>query len=168
MRITLSYQLYSHPGYPSIFGPKPKQTLQKPNFHEFDFWLGEWEVYKFGTDTLVGHSKIESIIDSIGIRETYHSARGKYWGTSLNKYNPLLDTWEQFWVDNGGLTLHIQGGREDNKMVMKGKSNYPKGEVIEKISWHHLKDGTVRQVWEKSKDGGKSWQKAFDGHYKRK
>ena len=140
----------------------------KKPFHDFDFWLGEWNVYKYGTDTLVGQSKIEPIIDSLGIRETYHAAGSKYHGTSLNKYNPLLKTWEQFWVDNGGLSLHIKGGFEGNKMVMEGVSYYPKGKVHERISWHNLSDGTVRQVWEQSRDEGKTWKKVFDGLYKPK
>ena len=26
-------------------------------YHEFDFWLGNWDVYKFGTDTVAGKSR---------------------------------------------------------------------------------------------------------------
>ena len=36
------------------------QTPPSPKYHDFDFWIGEWDVYKNGTDTLVGSSQIES------------------------------------------------------------------------------------------------------------
>lgn len=71
-------------------------------YAEFNFWIGEWNVYKHDTDTIVGKSKIEAIIDDKVIKETYHSTTSKYRGTSLNKYNARTDQWEQFWVDNYG------------------------------------------------------------------
>lgn len=145
------------------------QASNKAKYKEFNFWIGEWDVYKNGTDTIVGSSQIESILGGIAIQETYHSTRGAYKGTSLNKYNPALDKWEQFWVDNGGLTLHIQGGLEAGKMVLKGEMPDAKGTNIwNKITWIALPDGRVRQVWKQSKDDGKTWTQVFDGDYRKK
>lgn len=136
----------------------------KQKFHEFDFWIGEWDVYKSGTDTLVGQSVIQSIIDSMAIQENYHAVGGSYEGKSLNKYNPFSARWEQFWVDNTGLTLHIGGGYADGKMIMGSEA----GTLSNRITWHNNPDGTVRQVWEQSTDKGENWQLVFDGTYKRK
>ena len=36
-----------------------------------------------------------------------------------------------------------------------------------RITWTPNSDGTVRQLWEVSKDQGESWQTEFDGLYKR-
>ena len=36
------------------------------------------------------------------------------------------------------------------------------------IVWVDIVDGTVRQVWDVSKDGGESWKTVFDGLYTRK
>ncbi len=138
------------------------------HFRDFDFWIGEWDVYTYGTENLGGHSIIEAIIDSFVIKESYQTVQGPYKGTSLNKYNRSIKKWEQFWVDNGGLSLHIQGGLIDDKMVMVGARNTPKGEVWDKIQWTPLEDGTVRQEWLQSNDYGANWNKVFDGHYKRK
>lgn len=140
----------------------------KNHFRDFDFWIGEWDVFTYGTDNLGGHSVIEPIIDSLVIKESYRTAKGNYIGTSLNKYNPSNKKWEQFWVDNSGLSLLIQGGIVDDKMVLVGSRNTPKGEVLDKIQWTPLEDGTVRQEWLQSTDYGTNWNKIFDGHYKRK
>jgi hypothetical protein len=40
--------------------------------------------------------------------------------------------------------------------------------VVNRISWTPQAEGTVRQHWETSTDGGKSWTTAFDGRYARK
>lgn len=135
-------------------------------YKEFDFWIGEWDVYKKGTDTIVGKSKIESIVDGKVIKETYHSTTSKYNGTSLNKYNPRTDQWEQFWVDNGGLTLLIKGNLEDNNMILQNEIASKEGTLSNKIKWQKNEDGTVRQTWYQSKDQGKNWTAVFDGHYK--
>ena len=70
--------------------------LQPPDsteaYHQFDFWLGSWEVYKYGTDTLVGSSQIESILDGMSLLENYSTASGQFQGKSLNKYNPARST----------------------------------------------------------------------------
>ncbi|MHA7058158.1 hypothetical protein ACWGOQ_0013130 [Aquimarina sp. M1] len=109
-----------------------KNSNQK--YSEFDFWIGEWNVYKHGTDTIVGKSKIEAIIDNKAIKETYHATTSKYHGTSLNKYNPRTSLWEQFWVDNTGLTLHIQGNYIDGKMILQNTITTDKGSLSNKIS----------------------------------
>ncbi|WP_299245562.1 hypothetical protein [uncultured Aquimarina sp.] len=135
-------------------------------YAEFNFWIGEWNVYKHNTDTIVGKSKIEAIIDDKVIKETYHSTTSKYHGTSLNKYNPRTNQWEQFWVDNSGLTLHIQGNIKDGKMVLQNQVDTEKGTLSNKISWQKNPDNTVRQTWLQSTDKGKSWKVVFDGDYK--
>ncbi len=137
-------------------------------YKEFDFWIGEWDVYKNGTDSIVGKSKIERIIDGKAIKESYHSTTSKYHGTSLNKYNPKTDQWEQFWVDNGGLTLHIKGNLENGKMILQNEVITKEETLSNKIKWQKNEDGTVRQTWYQSKDQGKTWTAVFDGKYRKK
>ncbi|MBT8239359.1 MAG: hypothetical protein HKP24_03060 [Croceitalea sp.] len=140
----------------------------KTKYHEFDFWLGEWDVYNYNTNDLAGTSAIQSVIDSIGILEHYSTAKGPYKGKSLNKYNPAKDHWEQFWVDNSGLTLHLTGGLIKGKMVLSDLLTNPEKETINKIVWQRLSEERVRQTWSISKDQGITWQVIFDGEYRPK
>jgi len=141
-----------------------EETTQK--FHQFDFWLGKWDVYKYGTDTLVGHSRIESIIDSLGVLENYAVPNGQFQGKSLNKYNPANGRWEQYWIDNTGLTLHLSGGLVDGNMVLEDAESTDSARGRNKIIWEPLPGGSVRQTWSVSSDGGQSWSVVFDGEYK--
>ena len=38
---------------------------------------------------------------------------------------------------------------------------------IDRTTWTPLEDGRVRQHWESTTDGGKSWSTVFDGYYSR-
>ncbi len=55
-------------------------------------------------------------------------------------------------------------------MVMSGErpARDGSGMVRHRISWTPGEDGSVRQLWEASKDGGATWNVLFDGLYVRK
>jgi hypothetical protein len=147
-----------------------QNAVDKSKFHEFDFWLGEWDVYvKTDLENKIAESYIQSVIDSFAIQENYSVIGGPYQGKSFNKYNPQLDRWEQFWVDNGGLSLFITGGlNSEGKMILASETKDDLGIItINQISWQFLKNGQVNQIW-KSKVGDAEWAVLFDGIYKRK
>lgn len=134
--------------------------------HEFDFWIGEWEVYSDGQ--LAGTNSIRPILDGCVLQELWSGAQGSA-GSSLNFYNPQTANWQQFWVWRNGTTLDLAGTFEDGRMVLQGDSVSRDGEALRnRITWTPKSDGTVRQLWEISKDQGMSWQTAFDGLYKKK
>jgi len=129
--------------------------------HEFDFWIGEWDVFGpagahlgvnsirplFGTGTLAEHWRSDSGIE----------------GHSLNCFDQERHRWHQTWVDSGGDMLLLDGGlSDDGAMVMEGLS----GGERQRITWSQEGDD-VRQVWETSADGGETWTVAFSGLYRR-
>lgn len=139
----------------------PFSNGQVDRSSEFDFWIGSWDVYSYGTKTLAGKSEIKSILGGKVIEESYMSSNGNYRGTSNNIYNAVESRWEQHWVDNTGLALHLQGGLVDGKMVLSDCKN----DNCNKIMWTSLDDGKVRQEWLQSKDNGINWTSVFDGLY---
>ncbi len=139
------------------------EPAQNQKEHQFDFWIGEWNVYKYGTDSIVGVSTIKPILDYKTIEENYQSLRYRYKGKSFNFYNPKTNEWEQFWVDNSGERLYLSGEYQENKMILSDCKNEA---TYNRIIWTDLKDGSVRQEWEQSENGGDTWKKIFDGHYR--
>ena len=134
--------------------------------HQFDFWVGEWEVFSDGK--LAGSNSIRPILDGCVLQEMWSGAQGSV-GSSLNFYNPQTGKWHQFWVWRNGTTLNLAGGLENGRMVLQGDSKSRAGEALRnRITWTDNPDGTVRQFWEVSKDQGETWQTAFDGLYKKK
>ena len=91
-----------------------------PKYREFDFWIGNWDVYG-PKGNKAGESSISLILDSCIIFEEWTSQTKQgnvvYKGKSFNTYNALLNQWQQTWVDNTGSSTHyIYGKFENNKM----------------------------------------------------
>ena len=137
-----------------------------PESRAFDFWIGEWEVYN--GDQLAGTNSVRLILDGCALQEHWAGAKGGK-GTSLNYFDPGTRLWHQYWIYDNGTHLDLSGGYADGKMVLEGETKGPEGKAgSDRINWYDNPDGTVRQHWERSTDGGKSWTTVFDGLYKKK
>ena len=135
--------------------------------HQFDFWIGDWDVY--AGDKLAGSNTIEPILGGCALQETWAGSQGSA-GTSFNYYNPSTDSWHQFWIWKNGTTLPLLTGKfADGKMTLAGEQVAPDGTTVKnRITWAPNPDGTVRQHWEQSRDDGKTWATVFAGLYKKK
>lgn len=140
-----------------------------PVNHEFDFWLGEWDVFKNGTDTKIGDSRIESVADGHALLEHWQATTSTHNGKSLNSYDPHTKEWRQYWISSNGRTSLYKGGLVDGSMVMVAENFTAQGSrYLMRGTWTPNPDGTVRQHFEVSSDDGANWQTVFDGLYRRK
>jgi hypothetical protein len=140
---------------------KPCNT---PEYRQFDFWVGDWNVESAAAPGTVSHNRITLINDGCTLREEYDTPQG-YVGTSLNFYDSRRKGWHQTWIDNQGGGLVLEGGMQGSDMVLQ--SAEADGQ-IQRITWTPLADGRVRQHWQSSADSGKTWTTAFDGTYSRR
>lgn len=147
---------------------KPGEACPAGKFRDFDFWVGDWDVYG-PKGVHVGSSRISKLLGDCVIDEHWKSAAGGLEGRSHNMYDSGQDRWTQFWVDNGGNTLLLFGGMQGGKMVLLGEQPDPKAGKVnsQRITWSREAGGIVRQLWETSPDGGKTWTIAFDGRYQK-
>ena len=145
-----------------------------PVYRQFDFWIGEWDVYaKNGKKA--GDSKIDLILDSCIILENWKSAnmsQGVYYaGSSFNTYNSTSKQWQQTWVDNvGGTAEFLEGHFENNKMIFLTKPFQLSKDTlaIRRLTFYNLDANKVRQFGEISKDNGSTWTTEYDLEYRRK
>lgn len=141
-----------------------------PEYRQFDFWIGEWEV-KNPQDQVAGNSKIELILGDCVILENWTSVNPAYSGKSFNYYNLITGTWQQKWIDNQGIPIEFEGtyDAEAKTLNYKGSGVGQGGAKLDyKLTFFHLTDDHVRQLWEQSTDEGETWTTIFDGHYRRK
>lgn len=143
--------------------PRPDPCAAE-EYRQFDFWVGDWEV-RDPDGKVVGHNTIERIFDGCVLKESWRGAEGSV-GQSFNTYDRMKEQWHQTWVDANGLLLQLDGGLADGSMVLAGEMPTRAGGVARtRITWTPGDDGSVRQHWEASKDGGETWQTVFDGLY---
>jgi hypothetical protein len=105
-------------------------------------------------------------MDGCVLQEQWKGAKGSE-GTSFNFYDPQRKAWRQLWVWRAGTTLELEGKlNESGAMVLSGPSKQANGaEVLNRITWTANADGSVRQHWQTSGDGGTTWTDSFDGRY---
>ncbi len=145
--------------------PPPEVPCSGPEYRQFDFWVGDWEVFtpdgrKAGTNTIT----VE--YGGCVLHERYRTP-GSYRGESLNSYDPVRGLWHQTWVDNAGTLLLLEGSWDGKVMQLTGENPTADGGVLrQRIRWTPLADGSVRQLWQQSTDG-EAWQTVFDGKYRR-
>lgn len=139
-----------------------------PVYRQFDFWVGDWEVTD-ADGSRAGHNRVESILDGCVVMENWQGASGSI-GKSFNMVDVRGDGhWHQTWVDGSGGRLDLVGGLDDEgRMVLSGeRPGREGGTVLHRITWTPLSDGTVKQHWQASRDGGTTWDDLFVGIYAR-
>jgi hypothetical protein len=144
-------------------------------YKDFDFWLGEWEVHDAAGKRL-GRNRISKRHDDCVVVEEWQSAAGGS-GTSVNVYDQVTKQWHQFWVDATGTNwlssdkegnpVTLRGGLREGAMVMTSHPETLASIGLTRVTWRPLPAGGVRQTFEVSRDGGKTWTVAFDGYYKK-
>jgi hypothetical protein len=157
------------PSAPVPTPPRPT-ACDQPEYRQFDFWLGEWEVTPVGAapNAPRPQSRIEKILNGCVILENWMPPGGAG-GKSFNIYNRQTQKWEQFWVDSSGSAIRFTGEVRDGNMYYTTESTAPSGgKTLGRMTFFNLGPDRVRQLWEQSRDGGKTWSVAFDGMYNRK
>jgi hypothetical protein len=144
--------------------PPPVQDCRAPEHREFDFWLGAWDVTNNGK--AAGTNRIEGDLSGCVLVEQWKSASGGR-GTSLNFFDRRKKSWHQTWIDAQGNALELDGALVGKSMILKSAPQRDASgkTAIQRITWTPNADGSVRQHWESSNDGGKTWTTAFDGRY---
>ncbi len=139
-------------------------------FNDFDFWLGEWNVYSNDESrTLQGTNTITKHHQNCLVMENWTSARGGT-GRSMNYYDAVEDQWRQLWVANGYSIDYTGGLNNAGSMVLTGRINDYKTAESHAFrgTWTPNGDGSVRQFFEQRDADSGEWKTWFDGLYIRK
>ena len=154
------------PPAPATAPAGPQPDCNAPEYRQLDFWVGEWDV--FIGDRNVGTNVITSEENGCVVHEHWRDAQGGS-GQSFNFYDRNTKKWRQVWISGNGSALDVAGGLVDGTMAYTGETVRANGVRIQhRLSFTPNADGTVRQFWQTSTDGGTTWTVAWDGRYVRK
>lgn len=154
---------------PAPAAPPPGCT--SPESHQFDFWVGKWEVFPASSPTTkIADSLIEKLYLGCAVRENWMPLATRAQGGgggSLNAYNPTTGKWRQTWLDPGGFA-DFTGGWDGTKMSIEGFWPQPGAPAnqITRMTYTPLPDGSVEQAGFTSDDNGATWQPSFDLIYR--
>ena len=145
--------------------PLPEQVVKQsycraPEYHQFDFWIGDWDAFQIGSATPVARVQVDRTLDGCVLREDYQDKAG-HKGQSFSIYDEARNVWHQSWVTNRGQLLVIEGSFRDGQMVLSGVDGAKPGRTVVRGIWKPV-DGGVREMAVTSTDGGMTWKPWFD------
>lgn len=159
---------------PTVAPAGPVPACSSSLYAQFDFWVGDWEVYPNLADPskapLVARSRIEKLYGGCAVRENWMPLKGGG-GGSLNAPDPATARWHQYWLDSSGGRVEFDGGLgAPGTMVLTGfwrGVNGPGKDGLTRMTYSLRSDGSVRQHGEVSTDQGLTWSDSFDLIYRR-
>lgn len=156
-------------------------TCTAPEYRQFDFWLGEWDVVSNpatapnatpgATSRPPASNVVTRIQDGCVILETWDDRAGGT-GQSFNVYDRVREQWHQTWVSNNGGLHFYWGELRDGRMVYTGE--VPLGPAMRfqgrrtvRVTFTPLGPDSVRQFAEALNTDG-TWSPDYDLIYTRR
>ena len=143
-----------------------------PQHHQFDFWVGDWQVFDADTHQLVAIDRVEKHTQGCIIQQNltfltdlYRRPGVKYRlaGISINRFDG--DAWLQMWADNQWGAIFLRGA-PDAKGAMVLISAIPSRNRDVKLVYEREADGTVRNLQYVAPAGSGKWVKYGDLIYR--
>lgn len=165
--ITLSILLSILTALSSFGADEPEPSAcASPEFAQFDFWIGQWDLTWAdsgrGTNTITKEYSGCVIVEKFDGRPTT-----PFEGMSVSTFNTRLGKWQQTWVDNSGSYLEFVGEFSGGKMILSREAMVDGAPQWQRMVWYNIRDNSLDWNWEKSVDGGKTWEVAWMIHYQR-
>jgi hypothetical protein len=162
--------LYEQPRFKTMIAGldrKRRPCIYSNSARQFDFWLGEWEVFNLQGQK-VGTSVIQQVADGCGLLENWAGALGGA-GKSINFFDTTTGKWHQYWIGADAVPLRYSGTFSDNAMRFTTDPSTGKdASTIGRLTFFRLDENTVRQFSEQSTDNGKTWTTEYDFKYVRR
>jgi len=152
----------------TVHAQKGQKPCSAAEAAQFDFWVGEWNLYT--DDTLTGTNSIYKIMDGCTVQENFENPKSHYSGKSWSMYNSQAKSWQQTWVDNQGGYIVLNGKFENGAMTLTTEARkLPNGkEQVYRMVYHNIAQNSFDWDWESTTDNGATWVSGWHIHYKRK
>ena len=142
--------------------PRKPAPCVAPEYHQFDFWVGDWDAFdRDNPHTVIARNHVSRILDGCVLLEDFAQNDGLH-GQSFNVYDATRGLWHQSWVTNRGELLIIEGQLHEGEIVLSGKDHTSDGKERQVRATWKPETGGVRETATTSTDGGKTWQPWFD------
>jgi hypothetical protein len=147
-------------------GETTARLCSAPDVYQFDVWGGHWNL-TWG-DSATGTNTITKEYDDCVIIERFDGTPATpFKGMSVSTFNKKLGKWQQTWVDNQGGYLDFTGEYSNGKMILAREASIEGKTEWQRMVWHNITENSLDWNWEKSSDGGQSWETAWQIHYHR-
>jgi hypothetical protein len=152
---------------------KAAGTCDTPQHHQFDFWVGDWQVFEAKSNQLVAYDRVEKLAHGCIVQQNLtmitdlYRGPGVPWrmsGIGVNRFDG--EGWLELWADDtwGAIALR---GMPDASAAMVLTTVVPSRNRDLKLVWEKKPDGSVRQLQYVAPAGSGKWQLFGDLIYRR-
>ena len=157
----------------TVSGIAPKTVAAGPAVHDFDFYMGTWQVHHrrlvtrlAGADDwqeFEGTSTAWPILDGAGNIDdnVLELPDGTYRAISLRTYDPASDRWSIWWLDGrspGRLDPPVVGGFKDGIGTFIAEDTFGGRPIRVRFLWSDITATTTRWEQSFSTDDGATWE----------
>lgn len=142
-------------------------SAQAPNctseqYRRFAPLEGEWESVWIARNQVVGRYRFDATSGGCALAQSWTGAPatpGR--GTGLIAYSPADRTWHRFWTDDTGTWEMMTAPAGDGPAVtwngQRTDPNDPTRLLPIRLTQEMTPEGTIREVYQISRNGGESW-----------
>jgi hypothetical protein len=157
---------------PSALAQSPPPSCDTLAHAGLDFWVGDWAATWNAADGTTGRgtSTIARILDGCVVHERFASEDG-FAGESVSVFDARTGWWRQTWVNNRGGYLLFTGRPEPDGAVALYTEPFtnPEGqEQVNRMTWRGVSAEGFDWHWQRSLDGGATWEDRWVIHYTRR
>ncbi len=132
-----------------------------------DFWLGRWVVSWAGAGH--GTNTIRRVLNDQAIEESFDGSdeSNSLEGRSLSVRDAADGRWRQTWVDSTGAYLDFVGAGVDGRISFQREAITGAGTILQRMVWLDVTTDAFRWQWQRSADGGATWDVVWEIDYRR-
>lgn len=138
-------------------------------YRQFDFWIGDWDTFETEDPNgpSIARAEITPIVAGCALHELYEQSDGLV-GDSILSFDPVRRQWQQTWITNRGSNMVLWGELRNGALMLEGEVHLHDGTTVhQRITWR-VEGDAVRESAVLSRDGGASWEPAFDVLFRRR
>lgn len=133
----------------------PVDLSQMSPARRFDFWIGSWETVSNGQ--VYGTATVERTFGGRGLRQVAKASDGTMRSISNYVFDSGDGKWRQVWMDGEGSYAVLEGGLEDDRMVLTMTSLDGQPRVAGRSVFSNITAEGFDYRWQTSEDGGETW-----------
>ncbi len=150
----------------------PQQACHDPTLpvlDELDYTLGEWKVEVAGALDATGlRSRITKELSDCLIEERIEGKDG-YKAIVYSSVRRRLGIWERTFVDNRGANAILSGSSAGGQLILTGTAPSRHRRALDvRVTFTRKSDDRFVQRWERTPDGGATWNRLLVLTYRRK
>ena len=142
----------------------PIDPCDTPQHHQFDFWVGDWQVFDAKTNQLVGFDHVEKYSHGCIVQQNLSMLTDLYRrpgvayrlaGIGVNRFDG--ESWLEMWADNQWGAIVLKGMPEGGQAMVLNSITPSRNRDL-RLVWEKHPDGTVRALQYVAPAGTKKWE----------